>query len=62
MVASVATELGAGWAALHRGAWGDARSRFAAVLARAEHAEAYEGLAWTAWWLNDIDAVFWRTG
>ena len=58
MVASVATELGAGWAALHRGAWGDARSRFAAVLARVEHAEAYEGLAWTAWWLNDIDAVF----
>ena len=28
------------------------------MLARAEHAEAYEGLAWTAWWLNDIDAVF----
>jgi DNA-binding CsgD family transcriptional regulator/exonuclease VII small subunit len=58
MVASVATELAAGRAALHRGAWGDARSRFAAVLARAEHAEAYEGLAWAAWWLNDIDAVF----
>jgi LuxR family transcriptional regulator, maltose regulon positive regulatory protein len=59
MVASVATELGAGWAALRRGAWEDARSAFAAVLARADdHAEAYEGLAWAAWWLSDTDAVF----
>lgn len=53
-----ASGLDTGWAALRRAAWMDARSAFTAVLDQAEGAEAYEGLAWAAFWLHDIEALF----
>jgi ATP/maltotriose-dependent transcriptional regulator MalT len=39
--------------ALARGGWGEARACFEEALARAESAEAWEGLSWAAWWLED---------
>lgn len=47
-----------GWAELNRGQWKRAHTRFKAVLARDESPEALEGLAWAAWWLDDIPALF----
>jgi DNA-binding NarL/FixJ family response regulator len=54
----LAAELDAGWAALRRAAWTEARGAFAAVVDQAESAEAYEGLAWAAFWLLDVEALF----
>jgi ATP/maltotriose-dependent transcriptional regulator MalT len=39
--------------ALARGGWEEARSCFEEALAGAESAEAWEGLSWAAWWLED---------
>jgi len=50
--------LEAGRAALARGAWEEARAAFEGALAGGEDAAALEGLAWAAWWLDDIDACF----
>ena len=49
--------LGAGRAALARGAWEEARTAFFAALAEAQTPEALEGLAWAAWWLDDGPAT-----
>lgn len=49
--------LGDATAALRQGRWERARAGFAAVLADRESAEALEGLAEAAWWLEDPDAV-----
>jgi LuxR family maltose regulon positive regulatory protein len=46
------------WNGLNRGEWEAARARFEAVLAREETPEAWEGLAWAAWWLDDPAAIF----
>ena len=54
----VADLLNAGWAALARGAWEEARTTFEAALSREETAEALEGLGLAAWWLNDAPATF----
>ena len=43
--------------ALRRGQWERARAGFEAVLADAESAEALEGLAEAAWWLEDAEEV-----
>lgn len=51
-------EVAEGWDALNRGAWEDARARFETALAREEVPEASEGLAWAAWWLDDIVTIF----
>jgi LuxR family transcriptional regulator, maltose regulon positive regulatory protein len=45
----------AGWDALARGAWAEARARFEAAVDRGGGAEALEGLSWAAWWLEDVD-------
>ncbi len=47
----------AGQAALARGAWQEATEHFDAVLAAGESAEAHEGRALAAWWLEDAEAV-----
>jgi DNA-binding CsgD family transcriptional regulator/tetratricopeptide (TPR) repeat protein len=47
--------LGAGYEALARGAWEDARRSFEAALADAESGEAWEGLGWAGWWLHDAE-------
>lgn len=51
-------EAAQGWAALGRGEWKQAQVRFEAALAEADTPEAWEGLAWAAWWLDDIPAIF----
>ena len=47
-----------GWDALRAGRWGEARSYFERALGVDETAEAWEGLSWSVWWLDDADAVF----
>jgi LuxR family transcriptional regulator, maltose regulon positive regulatory protein len=47
-----------GWADLRAGRWDDARELFERALATEQSAEAFEGLSWAAWWLDDADAVF----
>ena len=47
-----------GWAALAEGRWADARGVFERALADDERPEAFEGLSWAAWWLDDAPTVF----
>jgi LuxR family transcriptional regulator, maltose regulon positive regulatory protein len=54
--ASVGLEVG--WAELRDGRWEAARASFEAALADEESPEAFEGLSWAAWWLDDAEAVF----
>jgi LuxR family maltose regulon positive regulatory protein len=42
-----------GGQALARGGWEEARACFERALDGSESAEAWEGLAWAAWWLED---------
>ena len=42
---------------LARGAWGEARERYEQALRLEESAEALEGLAVAAWWLDDVDSA-----
>ena len=51
-------EVAAGWAALNRGEWEHAQTQFQAALAVAGTPEAWEGLAWAAWWLQDTPVMF----
>ena len=53
-----ADPLEAGWAALARGKWEEARGAFDAAVCEAETAEALEGLSWAAWWQNDAEVTF----
>ena len=46
--------LDAGWERLRDGRWEPARSYFSGA---GESAEAYEGLSWAAWWLDDAPAA-----
>jgi LuxR family maltose regulon positive regulatory protein len=48
----------AGQAALARGAWREAIELFEASLEESESAEAHEGRALAAWWLEDAEVVF----
>ncbi len=50
--------LRAGWAELREAEWAGARASFEAALAAAETPEAFEGLSWAAWWLDDAETVF----
>jgi len=45
--------LRAGAAELERGAWEPARAAFEAAVALEGSPEAWEGLSWAAWWLED---------
>jgi len=47
-----------GWLALRRSDWATARASFEAALAAGAAPEAYEGLSWAAWWLDDAGTVF----
>lgn len=46
----------AGQDALSRGAWPAARLQFERALEVAATPEAYEGLSWAVWWLEDVTA------
>lgn len=48
----------AGWAALAEGRWAAARTAFADALQNEDSPEAFEGLSWAAWWLDDAETVF----
>ncbi len=48
----------AGWVELGHRRWGAARSCFEQALADGETPEAFEGLSWSAWWLDDAETVF----
>jgi DNA-binding CsgD family transcriptional regulator len=50
--------VGKGWRALQRGEWTEARRQFKRALAVEETGEAWEGLAWAAWWLSDTTRLF----
>jgi LuxR family transcriptional regulator, maltose regulon positive regulatory protein len=50
--------LDAGWAELAAGRWDAARASFDRALTAEETPEAYEGLSWAAWWLDDAEVVF----
>ena len=45
---------GSGWTHLRAGRWEQARACFEG----ADSPEAYEGLAWAAWWLDDAETTF----
>ena len=47
-----------GWAALDDGRWEQALVCFERELADRESPEAWEGLSWAAWWLDDAGVVF----
>jgi LuxR family transcriptional regulator, maltose regulon positive regulatory protein len=50
--------LNAGWSALQEGRWGAARALFEETVAVEATPEAFEGLSWAVWWLDDAAAVF----
>lgn len=50
--------LAAGCEALDRAAWEEARASFEQALGESETPEAYEGLGWAAWWLEDAETTF----
>ncbi|HZB85724.1 MAG TPA: hypothetical protein VE289_04085 [Gaiellaceae bacterium] len=50
--------LESGWADLAEGRWAAARSAFEEALEDDETPEAWEGLSWAAWWLDDAEALF----
>jgi RNA polymerase sigma factor (sigma-70 family) len=47
-----------GWTELQQGRWEAARARFEEALVVEATPEAFEGLSWAAWWLDDAAAVF----
>jgi DNA-binding CsgD family transcriptional regulator/tetratricopeptide (TPR) repeat protein len=50
--------LAAGWEALRAGGWRDARGCFEAALAAGESPQAFEGLGWAAYCLDDDPLTF----
>ena len=48
----------AGWAKLTAGQWAPAKALFESAVASEETPEAFEGLSWAAWWLDDAEAAF----
>jgi LuxR family maltose regulon positive regulatory protein len=55
---TTADRLAAGWGALSRGAWEEARGLFDTAVTEAATAAALEGLSWAAWWANDAAVTF----
>ena len=51
-------QLDLGWAELAEGRWSAARALFGDALATEETPEAFEGLSWAAWWLDEGRVVF----
>jgi LuxR family transcriptional regulator, maltose regulon positive regulatory protein len=56
-VAETRSKVVQGNEALGRGAWEEARAYFEEALADGASAEAFEGLSWAAWWLNEADLL-----
>jgi LuxR family transcriptional regulator, maltose regulon positive regulatory protein len=52
-----ADPLLAGWRELGEARWEEARGLFEGALDGEETPEAWEGLSWAAWWLDDAEAV-----
>ena len=52
------TRLDSGWRELQKGRWPEARARFEQAAGAEESPEAFEGLSWAAWWLDDVETVF----
>ena len=52
------SRLDQGWEELQEGRWEAARAHFEQAAAADVTAEAFEGLSWAAWWLDDAEAVF----
>jgi LuxR family transcriptional regulator, maltose regulon positive regulatory protein len=50
--------LEVGWTELQEGRWPAARAAFEEALAVEATPEAFEGLSWAAWWLDDSAGVF----
>ena len=50
--------LDGGWDALRAGRWQAARAYFSDALKSNAIPEAFEGLSWAAWWLDDAEALF----
>ena len=50
--------LDIGWRELQEGRWEEARALFEQAVGAAETPEAFEGLSWAVWWLDDAEAVF----
>ena len=48
--------VAAGRVALSQGAWSIARARFEAALEETETPQAYDGLSWATWWLEEVPA------
>ena len=55
---SASPQIDLGWIALERGRWEAARALFDEAVVAEEAPEAFEGLSWAAWWLDDAAAVF----
>lgn len=53
--AGIADPVASGQSALAIGAWLEARAAFKEALLGAPSAEAWEGLSWANWWLEDVD-------
>lgn len=51
-------QLDTGWIELRAGRWDAARASFEQAVGSGETPEAFEGLSWAAWWLDDGEAVF----
>jgi ATP/maltotriose-dependent transcriptional regulator MalT len=56
--AATTDSLSAGYTALAEARWADALACFTSAVAAGESAEAHEGLAMAAWWLDDVPVVF----
>ena len=50
--------LESAWGELRAGRWEKAASLFEQAVKAEETPEAFEGLSWAAWWLDDAEAVF----
>jgi LuxR family maltose regulon positive regulatory protein len=50
--------LDEGWEALRAGRWQAARAYFSDAVESNGLPEAFEGLSWAAWWLDDAEALF----
>ena len=55
---SARPQLDVGWGELQEGRWDAARARFEQAVGAEETPEAFEGLSWAAWWLDDAETVF----
>jgi LuxR family maltose regulon positive regulatory protein len=53
-----APALAAGWTELAEGRWEIAKALFEEAVAAETTPEAFEGLSWAVWWLDDASAVF----